>query len=94
MTIPREFHSIEQALKEVIKNLKDSIEIVGGKSESHFRKCSDENDGVNYAYHLDATLYADFLKTFSMKHGAKHVEGLIEKVIVSSENGFIKSLFL
>jgi tryptophan halogenase len=61
---------------------------------ARLEKCSAGNDGVNYAYHLDATLYADFLKNFSIKYGAKHVEGHIEKVIVSPENGFIKSLLL
>ena len=54
MTIPREFHSIEQALKEVIKNLKDSIETIGGKTESHFRKCSDENDKDHQVLHKES----------------------------------------
>ncbi|HEY8942068.1 MAG TPA: tryptophan halogenase family protein [Cellvibrio sp.] len=57
-------------------------------------KCSGENDGVNYAYHFDANLYADYLKAFSTKLGVKHVEGFIDKVILSPENGFIKSLLL
>jgi len=54
MTIPREFHSIEQALKEVIKNLKETIEIVAGKSVSHFRKCSDENDKDHHVLHAES----------------------------------------
>ena len=54
MTIPREFHSIEQALREVIKNLKDSIETIGGKTESHFRKCSDENDKDHQILHRES----------------------------------------
>ncbi len=54
MTIPREFHSIEQALREVIKNLKDSIEQIGGKTESHFRKCSDENDKDHQILHRES----------------------------------------
>lgn len=54
MTIPREFHSIEQALKEVIKNLKDSVEDIAGKSESHFRKCSDENDKDHHVLHAES----------------------------------------
>lgn len=61
---------------------------------ARLEKCGDENDGMNYAYHLDATLYADFLKNFSAKHGVKHVEGFIQKVNVSPENGYIKSLLL
>ena len=57
-------------------------------------KCGGEEDGVNYAYHLDANLYADYLKSFSTKLGVKHVEGFIDKVILAPENGFIKSLLL
>jgi hypothetical protein len=54
MTIPREFHSIEQALKEVIKNLKDSLETIGGKTDSHFSKCSDENDKDHQVLHKES----------------------------------------
>lgn len=61
---------------------------------ARLEKCSGEDDGINYAYHFDANLYADYLKAFSIKHGAKHVEGFIDKVIISPENGFIKSLLL
>ncbi len=61
---------------------------------ARLEKCSGENDGINYAYHFDANLYADYLKAFSIKLGVKHVEGFIDKVIISPENGFIKSLLL
>lgn len=54
---------------------------------------SDES-GVNYAYHFDAGLYADFLKKFSVRYGVKHVEGFIERIVLSPDNGFIKSLVL
>ena len=41
----RKLISLESTLKEVIKDLKsESLKNVTGKSESHFRKCSDEND--------------------------------------------------
>ena len=41
----RKLVSLESALKEVIKDLKtDALKDATGKSESHFRKCSDEND--------------------------------------------------
>ena len=45
---PRDFLSIEQALKAIIKDLKeDRIKEATDKSESFFRKCSDPQDGKN-----------------------------------------------
>ena len=41
----RKLISLEGALKEVIKDLKsEALKDVTGKTESHFRKCSDESD--------------------------------------------------
>ena len=50
--------------------------------------------GLNYAYHLDATLYARFLRKFSEKFGVRRVEGKIGHVATWPENGFIKSVTL
>jgi tryptophan halogenase len=52
------------------------------------------NNGLNYAYHIDATLYAKFLRKISEEHGATRIEGLIEKVSLNSESGHIESLRL
>ena len=42
---PRKLLSLELALKNIIKELKkDEIKEITGKSESHFRKCTDEQD--------------------------------------------------
>tara|TARA_R110002012_G_scaffold61745_3_gene161981 strand:+ start:1080 stop:2579 length:1500 start_codon:yes stop_codon:yes gene_type:complete len=49
---------------------------------------------INYAYHLDASLYAKFLRTFSEAKGVKRVEGLIEEVEQDGESGFITALKL
>jgi hypothetical protein len=50
----RKLVSLESALKEVIKDLKtDAIKDATGKSESHFRKCSDENDTQDI-HHIDS----------------------------------------
>jgi len=49
---------------------------------------------LNYAYHLDATVYARFLRKFSEKHGIKRVEGKIRQVKQHAESGFIESLVL
>jgi len=47
---------------------------------------------LNYAYHLDATLYARFLRKFSEARGIKRIEGKIRSVEQHDESGFIKSL--
>lgn len=52
------------------------------------------NQDRNHAYHLDATLYAKFLRKFSERHGVKRVEGKIEEVTLNEVNGFIDSLRL
>lgn len=48
---------------------------------------------IHYAYHLDATRYAHFLRQFSEKYGAKRIEGKIQQV-QQHPNGDIKSLVL
>jgi tryptophan halogenase len=50
--------------------------------------------GMNYAYHIDATLYAKFLRKFSEKFGVKRVEGKIVQVSQRPEDGYIQSLTL
>ena len=50
----RKLISLESALKEVIKDLKsEALKDVTGKTESHFRKCSDENDTQDI-HHIDS----------------------------------------
>ncbi|AOS97148.1 Flavin-dependent tryptophan halogenase RebH [Microbulbifer aggregans] len=48
----------------------------------------------NHAYHLDATLYAKFLRKFAESHGVRRVEGKIGNVKLSPSNGFIEALQL
>lgn len=48
---------------------------------------------ISYAYHLDATRYAKFLRAFSEKFGATRIEGKIQQVR-QHDNGDIKSLVL
>lgn len=52
------------------------------------------NPHVNYAYHMDASLYAKFLREFSESFGAKRQEGKIMSVNLHRETGFIESLTL
>ena len=49
---------------------------------------------INYAYHLDATLYAKYLRKFSEKLGVNRIEGKIERVNKNTDTGFISSLTL
>lgn len=51
-------------------------------------------NGLNYAFHIDATLYAKFLRKLSEDCGTKRVEGKIVKVSTDSDSGFITSLTL
>lgn len=52
-----------------------------------------KNGKINFAYHLDATRYAFFLREFSEKLGLKRTEGKIQQVF-QHPNGDIKSLQL
>lgn len=49
---------------------------------------------LNYAYHLDAGLYAEYLKRFAIKHGLKRIEGKIVDVTTNAHTGFIETLKL
>lgn len=50
------------------------------------------NWGMNYAYHLDATAYAAYLRRFSEALGVKRIEGKIGKVHTDSNSGHITGL--
>ncbi|WP_417450135.1 tryptophan halogenase family protein [Kordiimonas sp.] len=49
---------------------------------------------LNYAYHLDASRYATFLRAHSEKRGVKRVEGKFVDVRLCADTGFIKSLVM
>lgn len=49
---------------------------------------------IPYAYHFDATLYANYLREFSEKRGVKRIEGKVKDVFTRSSDGFIDSLLL
>ena len=52
------------------------------------------NNKLNYAYHIDASLYAKFLRGIAEEHGAVRQEGLIEQVEQDPESGFITGIRL
>ena len=51
-------------------------------------------DSMNYAFHLDAGLYAKFLRQFSEPFGVRRIEGKIADVHMNVETGAIESLRL
>lgn len=53
-----------------------------------------DNPRINYAYHFNATLYAQFLRKFSEARGVKRIEGKIAEVTTNSDSGFIETLKL
>lgn len=52
------------------------------------------NNGLNYAFHIDATKYASFLRGLAEKDGLKRIDATINSVNLNEENGFIESLSL
>lgn len=48
--------------------------------------------GINYAYHMDASLYARYLRQMSERHGVRRVEGKIADVLTDAESGYITAL--
>jgi tryptophan 7-halogenase len=50
--------------------------------------------GLNYAFHLDATLYAKFLRNMSESAGVKRREGKISEVQKNPDTGNIQALLL
>ena len=50
--------------------------------------------GLNYAYHFDATLYGEYLKSLAISRGVNRIEGKIASVKQCEETGFITALAL
>ena len=50
--------------------------------------------GLNYAYHIDASLYARFLRGMAEEYGAVRQEGRIDSVQQDPDSGFITGLRL
>jgi tryptophan halogenase len=49
---------------------------------------------LRYAYHIDATLYARYLRNYAEKNGVQRLEGLVEHVGTNPKSGDIRSLTL
>jgi tryptophan halogenase len=52
------------------------------------------DQGVNYAFHMDSSLYAQFLRALAEKHGTVRHEGKIAAVNLHAETGMIESVAL
>ncbi len=53
-----------------------------------------DNMQLNYAYHLDSGLYAEYLADFAKKHGVQRIEGKVTDVTVNTTSGYIDSVTL
>jgi tryptophan halogenase len=49
---------------------------------------------IEYAFHFDATLYAQFMRNFSERNGVKRTEGKVVTVEQNPETGFVESVTL
>jgi tryptophan halogenase len=82
-----------RGLKEGIKtNFGDYCYELQAAKAGKFAKSSKST--INYAYHLDATAYAKFLRSFSEKLNVKRVEGKIVDVMQDAQSDIIQSLTL
>ncbi|WP_269714005.1 tryptophan halogenase family protein [Caulobacter sp. NIBR2454] len=64
------------------------------KAAEQHRFYTDDNASLNYAYHIDATLYGRYLRQKCEDKGVRRVEGKIVEVRQRSDNGFIEALVL
>ena len=67
------------------------FELQAGEAEKFF---SGEGTEINYAYHLDATAYARFLRRLAEPAGVRRIEGKIARVEQDGDSGFIRALVL
>ncbi|MGB3166011.1 MAG: tryptophan halogenase family protein [Alteraurantiacibacter sp.] len=52
----------------------------------------DDLPPINYAYHINATAYAGFLRAYAEKRGVVRQEGRIDDVKLDGETGFVASI--
>jgi|TARA_B110000259_G_C14023075_1_gene403747 tryptophan halogenase len=53
-----------------------------------------QRNALNYAYHMDASLYAKFLRNIAEQHNVKRIEGKIIEVNTCNSSGDIKHVVL
>lgn len=67
------------------------FELQAAKASRFF---TSDDSKLNYAYHLDAGLYARFLRPLSEAKGVRRIEGKIKGVEQDPETGFIRALIM
>ncbi|MFC3122827.1 tryptophan halogenase family protein [Agaribacter flavus] len=53
-----------------------------------------KNNGINYAYHIDASKYTLYLRKICEQRGLKRIEGKIQSVELNKDNGKVRALKL
>lgn len=74
-----------------------SLNYQAAKSNKFAKMPKDKQMGLGnlgYAYHFDASLYAQYLRERSEQQGVVRIEGTIDKVNQNNDTGFIESLHL
>ncbi|MET0339085.1 MAG: tryptophan halogenase family protein [Caulobacter sp.] len=64
------------------------------KAAEQHRFFTDDNASLNYAYHIDATLYGRYLRGKCEDKGVRRIEGKIVEVRQRPDDGFIEALVL
>jgi len=49
---------------------------------------------IRYAYHFDATLYARYLRDYAEARGVRRLEGKVDQIFQSADNGYVTGLRL
>jgi tryptophan 7-halogenase len=95
------FHHYWLAAKQLGINLQsfDSFSMANVLArEKKFTYPSADPDHVlstfSYAYHIDASAYAAFLRSYSESKGINRIEGDVTSIMKNSETGFVESLML
>lgn len=52
------------------------------------------SSSYSYAYHINATAYAEYLRVFAEKAGVKRIEGKVDEVIYRASDQYIEQLIL
>ncbi|MXP26700.1 tryptophan halogenase [Altererythrobacter indicus] len=71
-----------------------AVAAAAGKFERPHSPAKTPFDHLSYAFHFDASRYAQFLRQYAEEHGAERVEGKITHVTTHSETGFVDQLTL
>lgn len=84
--------------KKMVPDLQDfSFNIMASRANRFIRPVDIENSPlqeVAYAFHFDAGLYAQYLRSMAEKLGVKRINDLVEHVNLRKSDGFIESVAL